>query len=294
MNLQKVDKPLYAAKIAVFTILTGALLGLSIYYLLGSLSGIQQNIFEWLKSLIYEQKSGFELLPGASLGSQVLNIMSATFLTFFSYMFFSFCLSFVFYNFQAKKYNYKHLNFSASLKKAIQWQFYRYNSTFMPLLIFIITGGVLSVLLVTFFNQIMFFVGFNISAVSFVSTFIALNMLLLFSIIVLYSLWNMATLSFGTEISLSEPGLDNKKILLRSKRLIQTKPGNIMFLFINLIFISCLTFQFKNLDISGNIYLFTAFFLFNMISYAGIKYLKTSAYINSLIDYYKKVEPVGF
>ena len=275
------------ARISVFLTATGLVFALFFYYTIVSFSGLHGNFFELLRSLIYNQDSSIWLAQQLILSLKTLNVILASLLTLFFFSLFSSGLSFLFYSILAKKHDYNYINPLKSLKKVVEWQLYRYSITFAPLLGFFFISGLLFFLGTAFFNLIVMMVGVNTGIVSFISSFIGFNMMFLFAFSGLITLWCLMSFCFGAEIAVSEPELDNKTIALRSKRLAFAVPENYILFAIYALFGILLVMQLKMVDVL-NFRNFEAFFVFNILSFAGLKYLKTSAYINSLLTHHER------
>ncbi len=291
MKDQKVYNFFYHLRISNFILITGLIFGLFFYYTLISLSGLQGSVSEALEILIFKQDSSFGLYPQIVLSLKVVNVFLGSLLSLFFFSLFSSGMSAFFYNLLAKKHGYEKVNLEETLKKIIDWQSYRYFKVLWPLGIYFITLSVFIILGSTFFNFIVSVIGINLSITSFIITFLGLNFMFLFVLALLFSLWNHLNMSFGTEIIVSEPEITNKNAALRSKRLIFTSGRNILLFLTFMIFISIVGKQLLIFDIQ-EIKTFFIFFALNCLGYAGIKYLKTSAYIKLLLNYYEKVKPV--
>ena len=171
MNLPKVNNLFYKVKIAFFIFLIGIILILSIYYALNSLSGLQENLFTWLKSIIYDENNSFGIFPKLLLFLKFLNIILFFTLTLVFYVIFSSGLSFLFYIILAEKHNYKRINLVQSFKKAFKWQLYGYYYTFFPIITFVLATMFFLFLSALFFKPIMAIVGINTGIFTFVSIF---------------------------------------------------------------------------------------------------------------------------
>ncbi len=283
---------LYFTRIIFFILFYGLLFALLSYYTLVSLSEIQQDILNFLKSLIYSEEDRLGMGAKLVLGLKILNVFLFFLLTLFSFSMFSSGLTGFFYVTSAKKHGYEKIDLPLALKKVTEWQLYKYPLIFLPVLKFILAAGVLFIIAVVLFNSIVAGIGV-ITGLSFlVLSFIGFNLMFFLSLAILVTLWKVINLSFGTEIAISEPGLDNQTISLRSRRIITAARSNALLLFVYLVFGFLLLVQLKNLDIL-NAQVFSIFFSFNALTYAGVKYLKTNAYIKSLLNYYEKAKSLA-
>lgn len=277
------------AGIILFTIFFGLVFAFLSYNTLLSSLEIQQDIVEFLKALIYNEEDKLGFAAKAIISLKILNILLSFILMVFSFSLFSSGLTGLFYRTSAKKHGYEEVGHGRTLKKTVEWQLYRYSSTFLPLLVFILAAGMLFLLGVTFFNWIITGMGISTGLTFFILAFTGFNFMFFLSLAVLASLLKTISLGFGTEIAVSEPELENKIISGRSKRIISQLPGNFLLLFVYTVFVILLLVQAKSLNLM-NASVFSAFFILNSIAYAGIKYLKTNAYINSLLNYHEKIK----
>ncbi len=275
-------------RITSFILFYGTLFALLCYYTLASLPEINQDILEFLKALIYKEDSETDIGSRITLGLNIFNILLFFLLAVFSFSMFSSGLSGLFYVISAKKYGYEEINLLQAIKRITEWQLYKYFLVILPLLGFITVAGVLFLLSVLFFNAIVTGIGLFTGISFFIMSFIFFNLMFFLSLSILGVLWKSINLVFGTEIAVSEPQLDNLKISLRSERLIRAARSNFLLLFIYVVFGFLLMIQLIYLDIL-NIGIFSVFFTFNALGYAGIKYLKANAYIKSLLNYSEKI-----
>ena len=287
MKVQTFNNFFYTGRIFLFILLFGLIFALFSYYTLLSLSEVHQGFFDFLKALIYNENEGIGFVPKLVLTAKILNISLFFLLTLLSFALFSSGLSLFFYTWLAQKHGYEKINLLKAFKKSFKWQIYRYSYTFFALAAFVMISGLLIISGVFFFDLIVTAVGVNTGLTSFVLNFTGFNMMFFLSLAVLFTLWNGINLCFGTEIAVSEPDLDNKTISLRSKRIIFTKPETFILFFIYCVFGLFLVMQVGSLDLFDKT-VFSTFFILNAFSYVMIKYLKTSAYINSLLEYYEK------
>ena len=253
---------------------------------------MEVSFLDILRGLIYNQEGNIAFTQKAILSLKTINTVLASILTLFLFSIFSSGLSFLFYNIQARKYCYNYIKPANALKKVFEWQVYRYSVSIAPLLGFFLVAGLFFFLGTTFFNFIVALVGINSGVISFISAFISFNMMFLLAFSVLISLWNLINFCFGTEIAISEPELDNKTIALRSKRIAFAVQENLILFSIFALFGILLVMQLSMVDVI-NFRNFEGVFVFNIVSFAGLKYLKTSAYINSLLTYHEKASQGG-
>lgn len=281
------SEPLYLTRIAIFIFVFGVVFAVFTYSTLISFTEIQSELTSFLKSLIYNEEGQIGLSIKLTLALKIINTILFLFSALFSFALFSSGLSGLFYVIAARKHGYEVIDQLHALKKIIEWQIYKYLRTFLPLFGFILVTGVLFLLGVILFNFIVTSSGIITGLTSFILGFIGFNLMFFLALAVLATIWRTANLSFGTEIALSEPDLDNKTIALRSKRIITASGKNILLLFVYIVFVTLLLIQPVSLNIVDG-QAFIAFFILNSINYAGVKYLKTNAYIYSLLNYHEK------
>jgi len=238
--------------------LIGTALVLAIYYTVHSFSGMQEGIIDWLKSVIYDQQNDY-----SGLFFQMLSIGLLSALSFLLYTLFSCGLSLVF------------LARPDEFKRAVQWQLYKYFHSFLPFGIVYKLTVLLLAISIIYFNVILAFLGINIGVFVFFSTFIALNLLFLLISGIFFGLWQLITLSYGTELAIVEPELRNKEIISKLK----TLPVNHFMVFLYLVFIVLLIFQLSKFNEVSVL----ATLLLVLPGCVGIKYLKTSAFVKSYV-----------
>lgn len=286
LNSEKVKKFVNNNNVLLFTIASGLIFGGFAYYFLLSADVVHVNVEEFFEELVKSQDEGADVLPSITLGFQTLNAMLAFALTLFSFSLFSSGLSSLFYSKLAKKHGYEKVDGRQALRKTIEWQVYRYFFTFLPLVAFGAIFGILALLGVMLFNPLMTLVGYSVGLVSLLTSFVGLNIMFFLSLAVLLTLWNFTGMVFGTEIAVSEPGLDNRTIAQRSGKIVY-RSENLMLFFVYSAFVLFLVAELARMhDNIPGLSAFVALFLVNISVYAGIKYLKTSSYIRSLLNYY--------
>ncbi len=276
--------PFYLTRIVIFIFLSGIVSAVFAYSTLVCASEIQQDALSFLKALIYSDKTRIGLSIELTLALKVINTILLLLSALFSFSMFSSGLSGFFYVISARKHGYERIDQLHAFKKIIEWQFYKYTQTFIPLMGFLIFTGIVFLLGVMLFNFIVTSSGIITGLTSFILGFIGFNLMFFLSLAVLAVIWKSVNLSFGTEIAVSEPELDNKTIALRSKRIITACEKNILLFFVYIVFVSLLLIQVTSFNIF-NEQTFIAIFVLNSINYAGLKYLKTNAYIHSLLNY---------
>jgi len=240
----------------ILIILLGIGFVLSFYYTVNSFAGFNAAVFDWLKSLIYEQEK-----DSSSIFLQVASIFILGVSTFVLYVLFSSGLSILF------------LRKTGGFKRALWWKFYKYKKAFLPLWIVKTVAIAFVGLCVFFFNAIVTFSSISIIITAFLGSFVMLNILTILLLSGVFSLSQMVKLNYGTEIALTSPEIDNKSVELLAKN----EKINIPLLSIYLFFGLVLFLQMVKTDNT----VFLPLLLLNVISYAGIKYLKTVSYIKS-------------
>jgi hypothetical protein len=293
MKLPETDKiKEFANKngVLLFTIAAGLVFGGLSYYFLLSADAVHVSVESFAEELIKNQDDGANMLPNITLGLQVLNVVLAFALTLFSFSLFSSGLSRLFYINLAKKYGYEETDRRQTLRKTIEWQVYRYFMAFLPLIGYAAVAGVLSLLAVLLFSPLMAIVGLSAGVVAILASFVGLNMMLFFALAVLLTLWNFTGMIFGTEIVVSEPELEKKTIARRSERIVYTRENFLLFLVYSAFILVIATEIVRMHDNIPGFWAFLMMFSTNTMAYVGIKYLKTSAYIRSLLRYYEQVK----
>lgn len=254
MTLKKVK----SLTLLILIVLLGIGLILSINSTLEAFSGIHTGVYQWLKSLIYEEDKSFW-----GLFMQVTTGVLFLCLTFMFYLLFSSGLSLFF---SGK---------SEGFMRALGWQLYKYANVFLPVVIVSTVAAALISVSIFFFNTLMTVSGISIGIVSFISTFAGLNIIFFSIFAIIFSLWLLLKFNYGTEIALNEPELNYKTIALKAKKF----SVNLPLISVYLVFIAFFIMQLTKVNEST---IFPLLFL-NIISYAGIKYLKTSAYVKSRV-----------
>lgn len=242
----------------IITLLLGLALVLSVYSTIQAFLGIQQSVIVWLKSVIYDQdKSSLDL---------IINLICLVILTLCSFMLYlsysaSLCSLF--------------LSKTQGLKKALQWQIYKHFKVFMPLCSVLLITTAVIFFSIWAFNYILTISGVSLFLVVATSTFIGLNILIALIISNIHGLLQMIKMGFGTEITLDQPELELKTVENRSK----SYPVNFSIIFIWTVFLALLALQLYYTNPSALLYVL----FLNILSYTGIKYLKTSTYAKTVV-----------
>jgi len=290
LNSENIKKFANKNDVLLFTIAAGLVFGGFAYYFLLSADVVHVNVEEFFEELVKSQDEGADILPSITLGFQTLNAMLAFALTLFSFSLFSSGLSSLFYSKLAKKHGYEKVDGRQALRKTIEWQAYRYFFTFLPIAAFGVIFGILALLGIMLFNPLMMLVGFSAGLVSLLASFVGLNVMFFLSLAVLLTLWNFTGMVFGTEIAVSEPGLDNRTIAQRSGKIVYRSENLLLFLAYSVFVVFLATELARMHDNIPGLSAFVALFLINISAYTGIKYLKTSSYIRSLLNCYNSVK----
>ncbi|HSA06713.1 MAG TPA: hypothetical protein P5556_06005 [Candidatus Gastranaerophilales bacterium] len=289
MKTQGLNSFFCAIQTICFILFFGFILFFFSYHTLLSLSEAQQGLWGLLKAIIYNENGHIETNSQWHLSFKIINIILGFLAVLFSFSMFSSGLSALFYRILAKKYGYIEFNPVFSFKKAAKWQLYKYFSIFQPIMIFCLSFALILLSGIMFFNILVSVAGIIPSFVTLILNFINLNLMFFFAFAVLVMAWNFITLTFGAEIAVSEPSLYNERISLRAKRIVFSSPLNILMFLAYIMFVALLITQINSFNLA-DLNTFMIFFGLNIINYAGIKYLKTYLYINSLLKYYEKMK----
>ncbi len=227
---------------------------LSIYYTSNAFTAINEMVYEWVKSLVYEQEKG-----PSGLFMQMGTIIILCTSTFIFYLLFSSGLSILF------------LRKTEGFKRVLKWKLHKYKKAFIPLWAMKTIAIAFVAACVFFFNTIVTFSGISIILISFLASFALLNIITLLFISLVFSLSQIVKLNYGTEIALISPEIDNKSV----ETLAKSEKINIPLVSIYLFFALFLILQL----LKTNEAVLLPLLLMNVISYAGIKYLKTTSYL---------------
>lgn len=266
-----------------------------IKYFLITLSGLQEPVFKWVKMLLTEEKIKNGLLFHIILIGKIVSLFLAGAFIFMLYSALSAVLSFIFYNlcsWRLKKISHP-LKFA--LIKGVKWNFYRIFLIVSPPIFIQFAGIFLVSSLIILFNLFLKIAGISITLTTFFVTFFALSIMFLFMLSLLLSLWQLFSTIYGTEIAISEPRLSYKTIAKRSKKLIFTKRYSIFLCISYLALILSIIFQIKY-ALSTNIFIrpssqefLNIIIMINVFCILVFEYLKSSGYINSLLEHNQKV-----
>lgn len=216
----------------------------------------QDGVLAWLKALIYDQDSST-----IKVAVQILKTTMFAMLAFLFFILFSTQLSILF------------LDSPDKLKRAFQWQLYKYGQVFLPLGVFLMVFIMVCTLAVLFFNPLMKISGVDAGIITFIAAFIGMNLFLLLGVSIFLSLKRLIKLSFGTEIAIKYPEFGNKTVLTRA----QLCPVRVSIVLVCLVFTMLLAIQSINIQEHSII----AFLALNAASFTGVKYLKTSVFLKS-------------
>lgn len=182
--------------------------------------------------------------------------------------------------------------------RTISWNIYRSILILKPLIIAIIVSLALFLLSTLFFNFLLSIAGISLGITVFVSAFIGISLLFGYIASFVLAIWHFIISAFGMEIAISEPGLSNGVVKARSEKLIFVKRQNIA-LFVMGLFYTFLVFaQFisvivnRNILSSENMYSILLIILFNIAFYVGLRHMKASFYVDSLLYQFNKIKTV--
>lgn len=256
-------------------------------------SGLLLPCFLIIKSLLFEENN-----PGISLFSIIIRIfvlLSSLYLVFLVFSLFTTILSYNLYKSAASKYDYKEFRLEDILFKGLSWNTYRAFYVLFPPFVVLISGIVLFLAFLYFFNIFLAFAGFSLGLTSFITVFITITLILSFIFAVIMAVYNLAVTLFGTECAVSEPDLPNDVIKNRSIRLAFNKPSNFILYSFYFAFIIFVTFQLgvsiavNNSINSDNMPNILILFCFNMLFLFGLNRLKAQLYIESLVKQYELI-----
>jgi len=267
-----------------------------IKYCIITISGLSEPIFKLFKMLLSEEENiKIDLMLYANIIFKVLSLIISGGLIFV----FSSILSTIFccINYKICSRNHKKINhpLKFSIIKGIKWNFYRIFLVLSPPLSIKAAGGFLFFSSIILFNFFLKLAGISISLTAFVISFITFSLAFLFILSLLVSSWQLFSTLFGTEIAVSEPRLKYKIIEKRAKKLILSKQYNLWLCISYFALILIILFQIKYafttdlLTNSANHQFLTLIIIINLLCILIFEYLKTSGYINSLIEYSHKI-----
>ncbi len=179
--------------------------------------------------------------------------------------------------------------------RGLNWTFSKFLKMLLPaVLVFSLGLGAL-VTFFLFFNLIMQLAGINIGVTTFICSFIGVTVFFGILISLFYAVWKYLITSFGSEICISEPDLDNETIMERSEKLLLSNykgffSGFIMlfWLFSAILGVFVIAVHYNPLSIKGFV-LCLAFYTGNLGLYSVLKVFKIKAYLSSLLSYYNSI-----
>lgn len=267
-----------------------------IKYCIITIAGLPEPIFKLVKMILSDEENiKHDLMLYANIIFKVLSlIISGGFIVaIYSTLSTVFCC--LFYNLCSRKHKTISHPLKFSIIKGIKWNFYRIFLVLAPPLSIKATINVLFFSSIILFNFFLKIAGISISLTAFLVSFITFSLIFLFILSLLVSSWQLFSTFFGTEIAVSEPKLANKIIEKRAKKLILSKHYNILLCISYFALILIILFQVKYafttdlLTNSSNNQFLTLIIIINLLCILIFEYLKTSGYINSLIELDHKI-----
>jgi hypothetical protein len=275
----------------LLTLLASILTGLMLYILL-NISDTVQPISVWIRSIFFEE----DLL----IKHKDLNPVKSIFLVsliFFIYILYSFISAIFTQGLHIIKtgniLNIEH-DFKETVIRALKWNFRRILLVLSPLLTVSAVGLGLLFIVMILFDFFIILAGISIGFVTFIFTFGILTFIFTFLAALAAFFWNIITSAFGIDIAVGEPELSNNGVRNRSRKLAFVKPQNIGFYLFYLVFIFALIAQsitvilFKDLVLESGSSLL-AVILLDLVAFLGLKYLKNTLYMDSLMYQYEKI-----
>ena len=295
MKNPKLNKILSVFILLISVALFSASLIVLIKYFLITLSGLHEPVFKWVKMLLSEEKIKNGLMFQITVALKILSLLIAGGFIFLIYSALSTAAGCLFYKFCSR--NYKKIGhpLKFSFFKGIKWSFYRTFLVLAPPASVITAGSLLMFSSTVLFNLFLKIAGVSITLTAFLISFVSFGIMFLFMLSLLVSLWQLVSTLFGSEISISEPRLENKTIETRSKKLIFADKYNVFLCISYLVLISTAVFQLKYALVSdlltnpGRQHFLNSMITYNLLGFAVFEYLKASGYINSLIEYSRRI-----
>lgn len=287
MKTSKTSSFIIYTRIIIFIVFYGALFALLSYHTLSSMTEFKYDIIDFLKTLIYNEQNKIEFISKITILLKLLNIFLLFLLVLFSFSMFSSGLTGFFYPVLAEKYGYEKNSLKKTIKKITEWQIYKNLNILFPFLGFIFIFSFLIFIGTIFFNTFISVLGANTGLIFFTLSFTGFNLMFFLSLVIIFTIRKIINSGFGAEIAVSEPEIQNNAIFLRSKKFIYSEKSNFFLISVYGLFLILILIQVKNLNLL-DLKVFSTFFAFNCISYTGLKYIKTRAYIKSLLNYYEK------
>lgn len=266
-----------------------------IKYFVITLPSLYEPVFNLFKLIMSEENITNDFLPKIIIILKVFSLIISVGLIVIIYSTLSTVFSCIFYSFCSR--NHKKIShpLKFSLIKGIKWNFYRIFLVLTPPLSIKAVGSFLLFSSIIFFNILLKIAGISISLTAFLASFIIFSLLFLFILSLLVSGWQLFSTLFGTEIAVSEPRLENKIIEKRSKKLILSKKVNIFLCISYFMLILMIIFQLKYVLTSdlltnpSNHDFLNLVIIINLLCIFIFEYLKTSGYINLLVEFDDKI-----
>jgi len=260
---------------AVFLFISVILL---VKYFIITLSGLYEPVFNLIKLILSEENTKNSLIHQVKIIFKILSLIISGGLIFVIYSVLSTVFCCIFYNLCSRKSKTINYPLKFSVVKVIKS-----------------TGYFLFLSLILLFNFFLKIAGISISFTAFTVSFISFSIIFVFILSLLVSCWQLFSTLFGTEIAISEPKLKNKTIEKRSKKLILSKNYNLLLCISYFMLILIIIFQIKYalttdfLTNAASQKFFNLIIIGNLFCILIFEYLKTSGYINSLIEYDHKI-----
>jgi hypothetical protein len=238
------------------------------------------------------------LIDWILLINTLVNIFCTIFMTYFLvfiYFVISSIATYKSYEQAAKKHSYMLPDLIDVFNKSLSWNVYRLLYILNPLKtigIIIVCSFITSIIL---FNFILALIGFNLAISAFLAIFVFLCFIVGMLISFGMAVFRIFMTLFGIECAISEPVLDNYVIKKRSQRLLLSNKTNIKLFIAYFIFIIILLTQFLGIILypdklnSDNITLLTICICLDVVSFLSLGFLKSSLYVDSIIQKYNRI-----
>ena len=212
MKYPKLNKIVSAFILLLSVALFSVCLIVLIKYFLITLAGIHEPVFKWAKIILSDEKIKNGLLFQLVIAGKIFSLLMAGGFIFMMYSALSAAASCFFYKFCSRNYKKVGHPLKFSFIKGIKWSFYRTFLVLAPPISVITAGSILMFSSTVLFNLLLKIAGVSITLTAFLMSFVTFSLMFLFILSLLVSLWQLISTLFGTEISISEPRLENKTI----------------------------------------------------------------------------------
>lgn len=260
-------------------------------FMLFNLSAVIMPFFMFIKTILFKESMQIEYLSPLSLTLKIFLSFASLYFIFVLYSVISIIFAYSSCKIEANNILPYEYNLIDLIFRGLSWNFRRMLFIITPPAIVIAIALTLFLIITSFFNIFLVFAGINLGFIVFTGVFTFLSLLFAFIFSLIISFQRTITTALGMQIAVSEPDLPNDKIQKRSLKMSCARFKNTGLIGLYILFNLILIIQFIDIIFLKNInsLVIIIISLFDVVLFAGLSYLKTIFYFDSMFYQFYRI-----